>query len=131
MPRPWVNNESGPLCSCGAWTAVKVADHHRPGALCIGHTQEAGTWIELPAECPDDWVPWTEAEMSETEGSIGPQQATIEAEVGAFIPKVYAAHFARVLYEIREKIPSYHAATLAGLWRSLRTAEAEPQTNDA
>lgn len=57
MTDPWVNNEDGPLCSCGAATIVKVMDDRSGEALllCLFHTYEEGAMWRLPNERPADW----------------------------------------------------------------------------
>jgi hypothetical protein len=123
--RTWVNNEDGPLCSCGSGMVVKTTDSGRAGALCFAHSREAGAWIELPEEVPADWMPWTDEKSSAAELVGQPRKETIAGEVGAFIPRVYAEHFAGLIRAVRKKLPAYHEPTLAALWQSLRTAEAE------
>lgn len=128
MPRPWVENEDGPLCSCGRGTVVKVSGG-RAGALCLFHTSPAGLWIELPTDCPDDFVPWTDEDSAAAEESEEHcAQKLIAGQVGAFIPLVYARYWAKTLRSAidgNEHIPQYLRATLQPLYTALRTAEAD------
>lgn len=125
MSRPWVNNEDGPLCSCGDGTTVKTdGASTRPGLLCLVHTPEAGMWIDLPESCPDDFLPWSEAPDGE-EALAG--QMMRENVKGVFIPEHYARYFAQLIRVVGERpeVARHEALSLFALWRVLRTIEAD------
>lgn len=55
MSRPWVDNEEGPICSCGFETVVKKDAEGTFMLLCFFHTPQAGALFKLPQEAPDGW----------------------------------------------------------------------------
>lgn len=62
MPRPWVENEDGPQCTCGLGTTVKLLPNGQWAALCLCHTSEAGALLTLPPEAPDDFIAFIDPE---------------------------------------------------------------------
>jgi hypothetical protein len=53
----WTANESGPACSCGELTVVKILPDGQPVLLCLFHTREAGAVTRLPADRPECFQP--------------------------------------------------------------------------
>jgi hypothetical protein len=55
LKEPWQENETGPDCSCGNPTVVKLLPNSVPVLMCLFHSGEAGLMTRLPAERPADW----------------------------------------------------------------------------
>lgn len=128
MSRAWVENEAGPLCSCGMPLFVKKAGENSTqyGLLCFTHTREAGAWVPLPDEAPDEWLVFPDDVGDEVGEAC--KQMTVDGQVGAFVPLPFAKYFATLIRQCineGQPVPSYYLPAFGALYRLLRTAEAE------